>query len=120
MTNKSDTLTKIVFCYPQSVKVRNKRRLDSPMLDICASTFRSIIHVLDIVQFVHRTTNCKNIIKILYELSTIHETLKTVKGRINISNISTYKNLCQDRAQNRNCSETQISPKILNKFIISG
>jgi len=78
------------------------------------------IQILDIVHAVHRTPNCKNIIKLLYELSTIYETLKSVKERINSSNNYTYKNLRQDRAQKRNFSETQVSPKVLKKFIISG
>jgi len=90
------------------------------MFDIFNSTFRMNIEILDIVQFVHRTTNCTKLIKLLYELSTMYETLKTVKDSINSSNISTYKNLRQDRAQKRNCSETQVSPKVLNKFITSG
>ena len=36
---------------------------------------------------------------------------------MNSSN-NTYKNLRQDRAHKRNCSETQVSPKVQNKFII--
>jgi hypothetical protein len=50
----------------------------------------------------------------------MHEILKTVNNLINSFNNSTYKNLRQDRAQKRNYSETQFSPKVPNKFIISG
>jgi hypothetical protein len=58
------------------------------------------VQVLDIVQFVHWTPNCTKVIQILYELSTMYETLKTLEDLINSSNNSTYKNLRQDRAQN--------------------
>ena len=50
----------------------------------------------------------------------MYEMLKTVKDLINSSNNGTYKNLRQDSAQKRNYSKTQVSPKVLNKFIIGG
>jgi len=77
------------------------------------------IQVLDIAHFVNRTPKCTKVIKIFYELSKIYETLKSVKDLISSSNNS-YKILRQDRAQKRNCSETQVSPQVLNKFIFSG
>ena len=118
--NKSNTLTKIVFGYSQSIKAGNNVRLDSPLLDIFLSTFRMNTQVLDILQFVIGSLNCTKLIKILYDLSTMYETLQTVKDLINSSNNSTYKNLRQDRAQKHNCSEIQVCPKVLNKFIVSG
>ena len=78
------------------------------------------IQVLDIAQYVNRAPTFTKVIKILYELSKMYETLKTVKDLISSSNNSRYKNLRQDREQKRNCSETQVSPQVLNKFIISG
>ena len=64
------------------------------------------IQVLDIAKYVNKTPKFTKVIKILYELSKMCETLKTVKDPISSSNNSTYKNLRQDRAQKRNCSET--------------
>jgi len=78
------------------------------------------IQVSDIVQFVHRTQNCTKIIKLFYKFSTKQETLKTVKDIINSANNSTYKNLRHDGAQKSNRSETQVYPKVMNKFIIIG
>ena len=119
MTNKSNMLTKIVFWYSQSVKAGTKRRLDSPLFDIFESTFRVFRQDLDIKKFVSRTLKCTKIINILFQLSTIYETLKSVKDFISNSNNGTYKNLGQYRKQKFNYSESQDSPQVLNQFISS-
>jgi len=42
-------------------------------------TFRINIQLLDVAKYVYRTPNCTKVIKMLYELSKIHETLKILK-----------------------------------------
>ena len=95
----------------------NKSRLESKLFESVVSTFRMNIQISDIVQGVHRTPNGTKIIKIFYEFSKMYERLKIIKELISSPNNSTYKNLRQDRAKKRNCSESQDSPKVMNKFI---
>jgi len=44
------------------------------------SNFRINIQVLDIAKDLYRTPNCSKVVKMLYELSTIHETLKILEN----------------------------------------
>ena len=119
MTNKSSTLTKIVFNILKMLRQAIKGDQINHSLTLSYLLLGRLEKFQTLLQFVSRTPNCTKIISIFFELSTIFETLKTVKDLISSSNNSTYKNLRQNRAQKFNCSETQVSPQVLNKFVSS-